>query len=130
MQHTSNSKILILDDDNASRLLMAAILADANVINMECGSSSEAIALFKQYFETIVLVVLDIQVRGCEDGKLLRLFRQLKPCIRVVAVAAMAPAELVYACKPLGYHDYLAKPFDIDDFLIAVSFTHTRVYES
>jgi CheY-like chemotaxis protein len=58
------NKILIIDDDCSSRILISEILADANVIIIECGCGKDVLSLFKQYCDDIVLVLMDIKLPG------------------------------------------------------------------
>jgi CheY-like chemotaxis protein len=109
-------KILIVDDDKASRILITEILEGANVVIIECGCDKEAISLFEQYYDDIELVLMDIKLPGCDGWELLKQFRKVKPSIKAIAISAMFPSELACGSRAAGFNAYISKPFCIDDF--------------
>ena len=118
--HVIKPKLFLVDDDPSSRLLITEILEGANVNIIECGCGKEAISLFREHREEIVLVLLDIKLSDCSGWELLHLFRLEKPDVPAIAISAISPSELSYQHKAAGFNGYLSKPFDMDEFLVRV----------
>jgi CheY-like chemotaxis protein len=115
-------KLLIVDDDEANRLLVSEILKDTNVCILETSSGTDAYILFKKYSNQIDMLLLDIKLPDCNGWDLLNQFKQINPLVLFVVISATSEAELKRRCD-LGEIDaYISKPFDIEEFkrLIAV----------
>jgi CheY-like chemotaxis protein len=117
----SRQKLLIIDDDDATRLLITEIFEETNVTIIECESGKKAISLFKQHCDDIVLVLLDIRLPGCSGWELLKLFRKEKPLVPAIAISATAPSELAHNCKAAGFNAFVSKPFDMNEFVETVN---------
>jgi len=117
IKHTSTiRKLLLIDDDEANRILIRDILVGANVIILECGCGNEALGLYKKYAWELDLVLLDIRLPDCNGWELLKQFRQINPLVIFVGVSAILPAELVRRCNKGEIDAYLTKPVDIGEF--------------
>ena len=109
-------KLLLIDDDEPSRILIRDILEGANVTILECDCGNEALDLYKKYAWEIDLVLLDIRLPDCNGWELLRQFRQINPLVIFVAISAISPAELAGRCKIGEIDACISKPFDIGEF--------------
>jgi CheY-like chemotaxis protein len=119
--HISRQKLLIIDDDEATRLLIAEIFEETNVTIIECGSGKKAISLFKEHCDDIALILLDIRLPGCSGWELLKYFRKEKPLIPAIAISATAPTEIAHSCEAAGFNAFVSKPFDMNKFMETVS---------
>ncbi len=108
-------KLLIIDDDNATRLLIKEILRDTKISIIETGCGSEAIDLFKQYSGEIFLIMLDIRLPVYDGWTLLQKFREADRLIPVIVVSAIPPRELALRCELEGVPVYLSKPFRVHE---------------
>jgi CheY-like chemotaxis protein len=115
-QKSINRKLLIIDDDEATRLLITEILEGTKVSIMETGCGMEARNLFKEYSFEIDLVLLDIKLPDYNGWELLKQFRQENPLVPVIALSAILPTELAKKCESTGFDGYFSKPFDIVEF--------------
>ena len=109
-------KLLIVDDDEANRILIRDILEGANVTILECCCGNQALDLYKKYAWEIDLVLLDIRLPDCNGWELLRQFRQINPLAIFVAISATSQAELERRCKMCEIDAFISKPFDIGEF--------------
>jgi CheY-like chemotaxis protein len=109
-------KILIIDDDEATRLLISEILKGTKVSILETKSGKEAYNIYKKYSNEIDLVLLDIKLPDCNGWELLKQFRQINPLVIFVAVSAISEAELKRRCNMAEIDAYISKPFDIEKF--------------
>jgi signal transduction histidine kinase/CheY-like chemotaxis protein len=114
--------VLVVDDDPATRELLAALLADhgANVATVK----SAALALAWLDSETPALIIADIGMPGQDGLSLMRAIRR-RPSHRggevpSVALSAFARVEDRRAALDAGFDDYLTKPALPSDVLASV----------
>jgi len=106
-QPSTTPKLLIIDDDEPTRILIRDILEGANVTIMECGCGNEALCLFKKYAWEFDLVLLDIHLPGCMGWELLKQFRQMNPLVPIIAVSAILPEALKENCSMVAFDAYI-----------------------
>jgi CheY-like chemotaxis protein len=104
--------ILAVEDNEANRMLIQAVLEGFGYVVLLAGSASEAITSIRHRRPDLIL--MDIQLPG-QDG--LSLTRRLKAdpefaSIPVVAVTAHAMATDRQDCLDAGCAGYIAKPFN------------------
>lgn len=107
--------ILVVDDEDSSRVILQMILSEEyNVI--EACSGSEA--LKKIYNQTMDLVTLDVSISDMNGLELLKLIREITNNIPVIVVTTFRKYEAL-AVK-LGAFTYLTKPIEVDQVKTAV----------
>jgi DNA-binding response OmpR family regulator len=106
-------KLLVIDDDYATRLLIKNIVSDTKIIIIETGCGREAFDLFSNFSKEIFLVILDILLPFYDGLTLIQKFRQVDPWVPVIALSAISPQELAIKCKLAGLSQYLSKPFRV-----------------
>ncbi len=110
-----SGKILILEDDDALRELLAEVLQDEGreVIAVSCGESAiEAAAS-----ELLDLVVLDVRMPGLDGLDTLSLMHgQLRGASTLVITGYASEDDSIRALR-LGVADYLKKPFELSSFM-------------
>ena len=124
-QIRTNPKLFIIDDDEATRILIAEILDNLNVdiVEAECGKA--ALELFKMHNEDVFLVLLDIRLPDCTGWELVKQLRVINSSVSIVALSALSIVELAGKIQGSGFNSYLSKPFDINDIERLVKF-HTE----
>jgi len=120
-----NKRILLIEDNEINKALVLESLVDLPFDIDVAGNGKEAIRKFEgQRYD---LVVLDLQLPimdGYEVVEYMREFEQRSGARRTPIMAATAnafPSDRK-RCLAAGMDDYLAKPFDIDDFIGRVEF--------
>lgn len=113
--------ILIVEDNEAARILIKEILEHLNVTFIETGWAEEAISLFYTYNTEIALVLIDLRLPNWDGCELLKQFRKINPMVPAIAVSALRPIELAARAKLAGFEGWMEKPFDIEEFLKLVS---------
>jgi signal transduction histidine kinase/DNA-binding NarL/FixJ family response regulator len=108
----SNQAILVVEDDQATRELLSAILTQAGARVTAVGSAAEAVAQLDIEVPGLVLADIGMPV---EDGlSMMRRIRQRSPgrggLVRAVALSAYARAQDRTAALAAGYDDFLTKP--------------------
>lgn len=112
------ARILIVDDDEADRLLIQAILARAGHETVFADGGSEAIAYFGA--TVIDLVVTDLQMPDTHGFEVISVLRELEPPPPVIAVSGTGQFQLQMA-EALGAKWTIAKPVVPELLLKAVA---------
>lgn len=107
----SNRRILVVDDEPALRMMLAANLELEGFEVSEAASGERALELAKtQKFD---LVLTDIRMPGITGVELFRELRGLGMQMPVVLMTAFALEELVQGALEDGAFTVLPKPFDV-----------------
>lgn len=105
--------ILIVEDDQAIRELVALALEKQGYVVHRTASTAQARAALAQH--PVSAVVSDIYMPG-EDGlALLEEVRRLHPQLPVILMTARGSVETAALAARIGAFDYLAKPFDVHE---------------
>ena len=115
----SSHKILIVDDYEINRLILAEILEDLCQIEFAVDGES---ALEKAAVFDPDLVLLDVMMPGIDGYEVCRRLRKSsRPWVKIIMVSArIQPADRV-AGYEAGADDYLGKPFDPDEMLAKIN---------
>ncbi len=110
--------LLLVEDDDAQRALVAELLRGAGHEVVEASSQAEA----EQALEStaLSLVISDYKLAQGDGLGLLASVRKLRPELSFVLVTAYGSIEHAVAAIHAGADDYLAKPFSRQALLLAV----------
>ncbi|MGZ5050991.1 MAG: EAL domain-containing protein [Methylobacter sp.] len=105
--------ILIVEDDNFSRKLIARVLRDLGFINMTDTESAEtALKLFEN--NTFDLVITDVDIPGLDGLKFIQLIRTgrtfAKKETRIVVLTSFSNTEIVGSALALDINGFMLKP--------------------
>jgi DNA-binding NtrC family response regulator len=114
----SETKVLIVDDDYASRLLISKILETENYITFERDNGLKAVECINS--EGIDLVITDLKMEGMDGIELLEEVKKDKPHIGVILVTGYASIQTAIDAMRLGAIDYLKKPINVEELRIRV----------
>lgn len=106
-------RVLIVDDEEATRLLFARYLTrDLEIEAQLAGTSEQALRLADNYVYDAIL--LDLLMPGMGGFQLLTEIRASSPNIAtpVVIVSVISDKEMVDRCRKAGANDYLVKPVE------------------
>jgi len=116
------ARVLIVEDDlNLLEGIQTVLeLDDYSVISVENGK--QALAVLRESSVLPDLIVSDIMMPQMDGIQLLREVRKVPLWIKIPFIFLTARSEKsdIQRGKQLGVDDYLVKPFDADDLLIAV----------
>ena len=125
---TGKSKILVVDDDAAHRLMLKTVLADDGYEITEAGDGAAAVAAVESRFYDMIL--MDLKMAGMDGLEALRRIKALSPGIPVIIMTAYASVGTAVNALKSGASDYLTKPVDIDELKILIDKTlHQRRLE-
>lgn len=110
--------VLIVDDElNVTRLLEKVFLKAGYITYTAC-SGSKAIEIVECH--VIDYVITDLKMPGMSGIELLKKIKEIDSSIKIIMITAFATVETAVKALKLGACDYITKPFDIDEVLLAV----------
>jgi two-component system, NtrC family, response regulator AtoC len=117
-RHTVPLDILVVDDDQATRLSLAYSLSDAGHHVSEAADGEEAIALASE--RTFDVAVLDVRLPKIDGLTIFRRLRLRAPTTAVILMTAFATIPDAVASLREGAYDYVTKPFDPEELTLRV----------
>ncbi len=110
-------EILVVDDEEDIRMLIAGVLRDEGYSTREAGDSKAALREIDQRRPS--LVILDIWLQGSElDGlEILNVLKEDYPEIPAIMISGHGNVETAVAAIKQGAYDYIEKPFKTDRLL-------------
>ncbi len=112
------AKILIVDDDPSLREVLEIALHSHDHAAENAANIDQALSLLAQ--EVLDLAIVDLRL-GQESGlDLLKTIKQKWPSVPVLMITAYADSQTAIKAIKLGAEDYIAKPFDVEEFLLQV----------
>ncbi|MBE0499845.1 MAG: sigma-54-dependent Fis family transcriptional regulator [Desulfuromonadales bacterium] len=118
-----SEKILIIDDEEGMRKLLARVLIKYGYETVTSGSGDEALSLIEN--DTFDLIITDINMPGMDGLQLLREVKSFDPALPIIVMTAYGTVESAVQALRSGAYDYITKPFETDEIRLAVS----RVFE-
>jgi len=115
----SADRILIVDDEEAIREIVASMLTMAGYLCQQAGSGIEALAVL-QSGEEFELMLSDLMMAELDGIGLLERTKEKYPDMPVVMVTAVHDISVALAALRNGAYDYLLKPFEREQLLATV----------
>src|SRR6187402_1910901 len=115
---TAPGRLLVVDDERSMRELLSIVLRREgyDVTIAENGRGAVG-ALERGRFD---LLISDIKMPDMNGVEVLREAKRIDPDILGIMITAFASADTAIEAMRLGAHDYLSKPFDVDELKIKV----------
>ena len=114
-----NRTILAIDDDPDIRDLIAQTLADEGYNVVTSGDGRSAIDLATT--NPPALILLDLMMPKVSGWQIMSSLKASPVSAEIPVILLSASRDLKQIAQDLGASSYLAKPFDLDDLLIAVA---------
>jgi DNA-binding response OmpR family regulator len=124
MKETPEKRILIIEDDEHIAEGLKLNLSLQGYETAIAGSGTQGLQMWKKWNPH--LVVLDIMLPGLDGLSVLRHIRLEDEKIPVLILSAKGDAVNKIQGFSFGVDDYLAKPFDLEEFLMRVERLMTR----
>lgn len=116
MKH--NQKVLILDDEEALRAIIAQRLKRKGYDVLEAGTAREGLSLLK---DTLIdAVLLDIKLPDGDGLILLPKIKQFQTDLQVIMLTGNGTIESAIEAMKLGAYDYLTKPCNLSELEITL----------
>lgn len=110
--------ILVADDDKHIRMLLRAVLENANYTVTTAENGEEALAVLDR--EHIDLVVLDVMMPRLDGYAFTRLIRETDSALPILMVTAKHLPEDEKKGFLVGTDDYMTKPIDEETLLLRI----------
>jgi two-component system response regulator AtoC len=111
-------QILVVDDDNAMRQMLASLFADQGYGVLEAASAGEAVDRAREC--EIDAVLSDIRMPGRSGIELVGELRRVRPEAPVVLMTAFGSIDSAVDAMRAGAFDYITKPFEPEAVLITL----------
>jgi len=111
----TRENILIVDDEKTVRRSLNKALTMNGFSCEEASCADEAMASLSR--RPTDLVILDVMMPGTSGKELLPQLKKTYPDTAVVMATAVVEPDTIVNCMKNGAHDYITKPFDVDQLL-------------
>jgi two-component system response regulator HydG len=112
-------RILIVDDDETQRKLLAAVLSSDGWATFEAESGEAAIRLLEQGSE-IDVILSDLMMPGMDGRALLAVISERWPEVPFIVTTAFASVDSAVELLHAGAYHYLSKPTKMPELRISV----------
>src|ERR1700690_1529999 len=112
------SRVLVIDDDASLRFTLEAVLSDAGLVVEACDGGVSGLAAFEARGADTVLT--DLAMPGMDGMQVLDRMRASDPSVPVLMLTAHGSERVAVAAMKAGAFDYIPKPFDPDELVLAV----------
>lgn len=118
-QGNGSYQILVVDDDEQFRLMVAKSARAAGHQVIEAGSAEEAIQIFKNQRPPIVIA--DVRMPGISGLELTKVLLSQDPNVLIALMTGKSDEQMVLDSLKVGAADFLKKPFQLADFRALLS---------
>ena len=108
MGHT---KVLLVDDEEGLRTLMAIALEDAGCTVFQAGDGEEGVAQFRRYADELDVVVLDLTMPRMGGDEVFRQIRASHPAMPVILSSGYTEEDISRQFNGRGLSGFIEKPF-------------------
>lgn len=115
----TNTKILVVDDDEVVRLGYLRSLAGAQYNVAAAWNGTEALRAMEEQPSDVIL--LDLRMPGLDGMTVLKMIKERWPETEVVIITGYPSLETAKEAVQLGACDYLAKPVGPDEVINAAN---------
>jgi DNA-binding NtrC family response regulator len=112
------SRVLVIDDDASLRFTLEAVLSDAGLVVETCDGGASGLAAFDARGADVVLT--DLAMPDMDGMRVLERMRASDPSVPVLMLTAHGSERVAVAAMKAGAFDYIPKPFDPDELVLAV----------
>ncbi|MBN2802078.1 MAG: sigma-54-dependent Fis family transcriptional regulator [Deltaproteobacteria bacterium] len=112
-------QILIVDDESSVREMISILLQQTGYSTVDVPNGNAALNLFKQG-NRFDLVITDLTMDDGDGMMVLNEVKLRQPDCPVIMITAFGTADTAVEAMKSGAHDYISKPFNIEEFKIVV----------
>lgn len=117
----ANPTILLADDEENIRSLLAEMLNYQNFEVIEAGSGQEAQELYEKFKEKIDLVILDYFLKDMTGADILKFIRERNSNIPVFVATGIIDEVIVEKLNSLKVDKIIEKPYEFDALLSSIN---------
>lgn len=112
-------RILLVEDEPLARRTLSRALEVAGYETIALADGTEAVTRLRD--ERFDVVVTDLVMEGVSGVEVLRRAKELDPDTSVMVMSGYCDVNSAIDALRLGAEDYLAKPFDYEEFLLRLA---------
>jgi len=116
---STKNTIWVVDDERIVRVTLADDLRDAGFVVKEFANANAA--LVELNISTPDIIITDLKMPGLGGLELLNQVKSTHSDIFVIVMTAYGTVENAVEAMKIGAYDYLTKPFNSDEVLIAIN---------
>lgn len=117
--NAAQTHILLVEDDAAMGALLVRDLSRRGFEVRHVTSAAEALAAVET--ETYGAIVSDVRLGGMSGLELCERLSARRPDVPVILITAFGDLQLAIAALRAGAHDFLPKPFEVEELYVRVS---------
>lgn len=118
-------RVLIVDDDTATRLLLKKVISNEGYRVDEASSAEFALALVSQ--NKYHVIVTDITMPGKDGLELLAEVKKRDPMTQVVMLTGEVTMSRTLQALELGATDFLLKPVEVEELLMIIRMCEAKI---
>ena len=126
-EHRGSGTILVADDEEGVRSLVASVLEDAGYNVELAGDGAEAVEQLRRLGDRVRLVLLDLTMPILGGAEAATELRRLGPNIPIIAMSGYGDVEVMQRFSKAGVDDFLPKPFNPDQLAAKVQQALTSI---
>ncbi len=119
--------ILICEDEKAIREFVSIHLRRCGYHVLEAATGEEAVSLYKQHAQEIVLAILDVMLPQMNGLQVCEWLRSQSDAMGIIMLTALSREEEKIQALKLGADDYVTKPFGPSELMARVEALERRV---
>ena len=112
--------VLIVDDEDVIRDLLADVVSDRGYRVLTAASGKDAIAIVKAEKKAVNLVVLDMLMPDLDGRQTYEQMKQIVPDLHVLVATGFGREDVARGLMELGIRGVVSKPFHIEDLLTLI----------
>ncbi|MBT3190996.1 MAG: response regulator [Verrucomicrobia bacterium] len=119
---------IVVDDSTAVRRILIKLLTEAGVtLQGEAGTAEAAVDLCKE--NTPDLIFLDVMMPGISGIDVIPALHELSPMAKIIMLTSVSERDTVLKAHEAGAHNYLLKPFDVNNLKRQIQKLCTQIEE-
>ena len=112
------ASVRVVDDDAGMREMLVARLTTRGFRVVAAASGGEAIEVIQR--DDVEVVVSDVNMKNMDGVDLCKRVLEHRPQLPVILITAFGSMELAIQAIRAGAYDFLPKPFEIDQLVLAI----------
>jgi two-component system response regulator HydG len=112
------ASVLVVDDDQGMREMLAVRLAKREFAVLTCASGAEAIEIVQH--QDVDIVVSDVNMKAMDGVTLCKRVLEHRPQLPVILITAFGSMDLAIQAIRAGAYDFIPKPFEIEQLVLAI----------
>lgn len=120
--------ILVVDDEAIIREITKSSLEAYNYKVLTASDGKEALSIYTQYQEQIMVVLLDMMMPGIDGAIAIRKLQKINPHVKIIAISGLLSESDESAIANMGVKAFLSKPCTAKELVQTIKSVHSQSY--